>query len=150
MKDNLITLLETLKYPVYLQGSINSLDDYPQSFFTFWNFDTPESAFYDNNANRAVWGFWVYFYSVDPALVQSVPEAARKLLKQNDYILQGKANDITVDKPTHTGAMFTVYKFEEYPDEPEPAPEPTPDPEPEPEPDPEPDDSENTNNESEV
>lgn len=152
MKDNLITLLETLQYPVYLQGSINSLDDYPQSFFTFWNFDTPESAFYDNNANRAVWGFGVYFYSVDPALVQSVPEAARKLLKQNDYILQGKANDITVDKPTHTGAMFTVYKFEEYPDEPEPAPEPTPDPEPEPEPepDPEPDDSENTNNESEV
>lgn len=150
MKDNLITLLETLKYPVYLQGSINSLDDYPQSFFTYWNFDTPEAAFYNDDANRAVWGFWVYFYSVDPALVQSVPEAARKLLKQNDYILQGKANDITVDKPTHTGAMFTVYKFEEYPDEPEPAPEPTPDPEPEPEPDPEPDDSENTNNESEV
>lgn len=150
MKDNLITLLETLKYPVYLQGSINSLDDYPDSFFTFWNFDTPEAAFYNDDANRAVWGFWIYFYSVDPVLVQSVPEAARKLLKQNDYILQGKANDITVDKPTHTGAMFTVYKFEEYPDEPEPAPEPTPDPEPEPEPDPEPDDSENTNNESEV
>lgn len=150
MKDNLITLLETLKYPVYLQGSINSLDDYPDSFFTFWNFDTPEAAFYNDDANRAVWGFWIYFYSVDPVLVQSIPEAARKLLKQNDYILQGKANDITVDKPTHTGAMFTVYKFEEYPDEPEPAPEPTPDPEPEPEPDPEPDDSENTNNESEV
>ena len=124
MKNDLITLLETLKYPVYLQGSINSLDDYPQSFFTFWNFSTPEAAFYDNDANRAVWGFWIYFYSVDPALVQSVPESARKLLKQNGYILEGKANDITVDKPSHTGAFFTVYKFEEYTDEPEQTPAP--------------------------
>ena len=142
MKDELITLLETFKYPVFLQGAINNLNDYPESFFTFWNFETPEAAFYDNDANRAVWGFWVYFYSTDPALVQSAPEAARQLLIQNGWILQGKANDISVDKPTHTGAFFTVCKFEEYP---EPSPEPEPDPEPEPE-----EPAENTNNESEV
>ena len=153
MKSELITLLETLKYPVYLQGSINSLEEYPESFFTFWNFETPESAFYDNDAGRAVWGFWVYFYSTDPTLVETQPEAARKLLKANGWILQGKANDISVDKPTHTGAFFTVHKFEEYP---EPQPEPTPEPEPEPEPEPDPEDDgeneQNTNNthESEV
>lgn len=120
MKSELITILETLGYPVFLQGSINSMADYPQSFFTFWNFETPEAAFYDNSANRAVWGFWVYFYSTDPALVASQPEAARKLLKASDWILQGKANDISVDKPTHTGAFFTVYKFENYEPEEEP------------------------------
>ena len=114
VKEDLITLLETLGYPVFLQGSVNSVDDYPNSFFTVWTFETPESAYYDNDANRAVWGFWVYFYSIDPELVFTEPEKARQLLKANDWTLQGKANDISVDKPTHTGAFFTALKVEQY------------------------------------
>ena len=114
MKEQLISILATLGYPIFLQGTLQSTEDYPESFFTFWNFDTPETAFYDNDAGRAVWGFWVYFYSTSPELVESVPEQARQLLKQNNFILNGKANDIAVDKPTHTGAFFTVYVFENY------------------------------------
>lgn len=114
IKNDLVVLLETLNYPVFLQGSLNPDEQYPDSFFTFWNFSTPEAAFYDDAANRAVWGFWIYFYSIDPMLVEQIPETARQLLKQNGYILQGKPNDISVDRPTHTGAMFTVYKFENY------------------------------------
>lgn len=117
MKADLIAILEELGYPVFLQGTLQSEEDYPESFFTFWNFSTPEAAYYDNDAGRAVWGFWVYFYSTSPQLVESVPEQARKLLKQNDYILDGKAHDIAVDKPTHTGAFFTVYKYENYQEE---------------------------------
>lgn len=114
MKSELIELLQTFKFPVFLQGSLNSDEDYPDSFFTFWNFETPETAFYDNDANRAVLGFWIYFYSTDPLSVEQIPEQARQLLKQNGWILQGKANDIAVDRPTHTGAFFTVFKFENY------------------------------------
>lgn len=114
MKKILTELLETFGYPVFLQGSLNFEEDYPDSFFTFWNFDTPEKAFYDNDANQALWGFWVYFYSADPRLVEEMPEKARKLLRENGFILQGKAHDIAVDKPTHTGAFITVYKFENY------------------------------------
>jgi hypothetical protein len=117
VKADLIAILEELGYPVFLQGTLQSEEDYPESFFTFWNFSTPEAAYYDNDAGRAVWGFWVYFYSTSPQLVESVPEQARKLLKQNDYILDGKAHDIAVDKPTHTGAFFTVYKYENYQEE---------------------------------
>lgn len=117
MKSELIELLESFGFPVFLQGSLNSMDDYPDSFFTFWNFDTPEAAFYNDDANRAVWGFWVYFYSTDPHAVEQIPENARWLLKQNKWILQGKAQDIQTDKPTHTGAFFTVYKFENYQEE---------------------------------
>lgn len=117
MKEDLISILESLEYPVFLQGSLQSEEEYPESFFTFWNFGTPESAFYDNNAGRAVWGFWVYFYSTSPELCELVPEQARKLLKANNYILNGKAHDIAVDKPTHTGAFFTVYKYENYTEE---------------------------------
>ena len=114
IKNNLVVLLETLNYPVFLQGSLNPDEQYPDSFFTFWNFDTPETAFYDDAANRAVWGFWIYFYSVDPVLVEQMSEQARQLLKQHGYILQGKPNDISVDRPTHSGVMFTTYKFENY------------------------------------
>lgn len=114
MKSDLIALLQTLGYPVFLQGTLNANADYPDSFFTFWNFETPEAAYYDNDANRAVWGFWIYFYSIDPLKVETEPEIARKLLKQNGFILDGKANDISVDRPTHTGAFFSVFKFENY------------------------------------
>lgn len=114
MKALLVSLLKTFKYPVFLQGTLDSVEEYPDSFFTFWNFETPEAEFYDNEAGRAVWGFWIYFYSTSPQLVESVPEQARKLLKQNDFIIDGKPHDINVDKPTHTGVLFTVYKFENY------------------------------------
>ena len=114
IKSDLVALLESLGYPAFLQGTLNPDDKYPESFFTFWNFSTPEAAFYDDAANRAVWGFWIYFYSVDPHLVEQVPEQARKLLKQNGWILAGKPNDISVDRATHTGAIITAYTFENY------------------------------------
>lgn len=112
MKQTLTELLSGLGYPVFLQGSLNPSEPYPDSFFTFWNFNNDDTAFYDNDTHREVWGFWVYFYSTNPALVESVPEQARQILKNNGFILQGKATDISVDRPTHTGAMFTTYKFE--------------------------------------
>lgn len=114
MKEALIAILSTLGYPVFLQGSLQSTEAYPDSFFTFWNFQTPEAAFYDDEAGRAVWGFWIYFYSTSPLLVETEPEKARKALKANGYILEGKANDISVDKPTHTGTFFTCYVYENY------------------------------------
>ena len=113
MKQTLTELLSGLGYPVFLQGSLNPSEPYPDSFFTFWNFNNDDTAFYDNDTHRAVWGFWVYFYSTNPALVASVPEQARQILKNNGFILQGKATDISVDRPTHTGAMLTTYKFEQ-------------------------------------
>lgn len=114
MKAELITLLETFGYPVFLQGSLDTAENYPESFFTIWNFETPEAAFYDNDANRAVWGFWVYFYSTDPKLVEEKTEAARQLLKNNHWVPDGKQHDISVDVPTHTGAFFEIYGIENY------------------------------------
>lgn len=114
MKSELIELLERSGYPVYLQGSLNPDDNYPDSFFTFWNFDNPENEFYDNTPGGCAWGFWVYFYSTDPQLVEIVPEQARQTLRKNGWTVQGKPHDIGVDRPTHTGVFFTVYGHEKY------------------------------------
>lgn len=114
MKSELITALNSFGYPVFLQGSLDTDEAYPDSFFTFWNFETPETTFYDNDANRAVWGFWVYFYSTDPVKVEQIAEQARQSLRANGWIVGGKPADISVNKPTHTGVMFTAYIFENY------------------------------------
>lgn len=114
MKNKLITLLETFGFPVFLQGSLNENEEYPPSFFTFWNFETPEDSHYNNNASRAVWGFWVYLYSDDPAIVDEKLIEAAKLLKTNGWIIEGKGEDVVSDEPTHTGRMITCKFIENY------------------------------------
>ena len=101
MKGYLIEKLQTLGYPVYLQGTAPEV--YPDSFITFWTIDTPAAAEFDNALAVSEWRFYVYFYSTDPALVQSVPELIRKTLKAAGFTPQGKGRDLLSDEPTHTG-----------------------------------------------
>lgn len=111
MKSYLIEKLQTLKYPVYLQGT--APETYPDSFITFWTIDTPAAAEFDNALMLSEWQFYVYFYSTDPALVQSVPEKIRKTLKAAGFTPQGKGRDLLSDEPTHTGWVQQYNIFEE-------------------------------------
>ena len=103
MKEFLIGLLETFKYPVLLQGSLATDAAYPDSFFTFWNNSSNDWHPYDNEPSGFVWDFDVNFYSIDPDLVNSILESVRTLLKQNGFIVSGKGYDLASDEPTHTG-----------------------------------------------
>lgn len=82
MEDQLIQLLETFKYPVIRQGSLSEEEAYPDSFFTFWNNDSPDHAHYDNTEYGTTWDFDVNFYSTDPAKTYSILSVARKSLKE--------------------------------------------------------------------
>lgn len=112
MKDALIALLETFGYPVRLQGSLAENEAYPESFFTFWNNDTPDGSHYDNNPISYVWDFDVNFYSTSPTLVNTVLLEARNLLKTNGWIIPGKGYDVATDEPTHTGRGMNVLYLE--------------------------------------
>lgn len=112
MEDTLIALLESLTYPVYRQGSFSGTDEYPDSFFTFWNNDSPDHSHYDNENYGTDWNFSVNFYSVDPALTYSVLASARILLKQNGWVVPSKGYDVRSDKESHTGRGLTVYYLE--------------------------------------
>lgn len=114
MKNQLIEILEEFGFPVFLQGSLNDDEEYPPSFFTFWNFETPEDVHYNNSPARAVWGFWVYFYSDDPAAVdEKLAEAAEKL-RAAGWTIEGKGEDVASDEPSHTGRMITARIIENY------------------------------------
>ena len=112
MKAELISVLSTFKYPVFLQGTLSKDEAYPESFFTFWNNDSSDQNHYDNNAAAYVWDFYVNFYSTDPALVNSVILQAKELLKKSGWILSGKGYDVASDEPTHTGRGINALYLE--------------------------------------
>lgn len=110
MEDSLIELLSSLGYGVYRQGSFTEGDSYPDSFFTFWQTDSPDHAHYSNKDYGTAWRFDVNFYSVDPEKTYSVIDLARTLLKQNKWIIPSRGYDVYSDEPTHTGrGMQALY-----------------------------------------
>ena len=110
MKEELIEILETFKYPVFLQGSVSQA--YPDSFFTIWNNETSDQNHYDNDAIAYVWDFDVNFYSNDPTLVNTVPVQVKSSLKAHGWIVSGKGRDVPSDEPSHTGRGLTALYLE--------------------------------------
>lgn len=109
MDDLLINTLESLGYPVFLQGSLNDDQVYPASFFTFWNTDAPAVSFYNNSESAIEWAYDVNFYSNDPELVNTKLLEAKKLLKQAGFICTGGGHSVMSDEITHTGRGIDVY-----------------------------------------
>lgn len=112
MTEKLIAILETLGYPVRLQGSLAEDEAYPESFFTFWNNSSADGDHYDNGAIFYVWNFDVNLYSTSPALVYSALEEARIRLKAAGFIVSGKGFTVPSDEPTHTGRGLTALIIE--------------------------------------
>lgn len=108
MRKKIISLLESFGYPVHLQGSLLYIDDYPDSFFTFWNFQNNGDLFYNNETYASDFGYWVYFYSNDPALIEEKISEVKKLLKKNSFIVKGPI-DARSDIKSHTGKMLTIF-----------------------------------------
>lgn len=112
MKQELIDLLESFGYQVRLQGSLTEQEKYPDSFFTVWNNSSDDGSHYDNEAINYVWNFTVFFYSIDPTLVNTKILEAKTLLKQHGWIVGGKGYDVPSDEITHTGRAIDVLFLE--------------------------------------
>lgn len=101
--DNLIEILEAQEVPVYKQGSMSADAEYPETFITFWNPDSPDHSHYDNEDYGTEWIFNVYVYSSDPEKTYTVLDNIRIALKQAGWICQGKGFDVSSDEETHSG-----------------------------------------------
>ena len=106
------TLTEEFNLPVILQGSLSNDDAYPDAFFTFWNNDTTDNAFFDNAETQVIWDFDLNYYSNDPASVNSVLLEAKQLLKAIGFIPDGSGYDVLSDEPTHTGRGINLLFIE--------------------------------------
>lgn len=112
MEDNLIQILETLGYPVFRQGSMSDEEEYPSTFLTFWNNNSPNHAHYNNNEYGTAWDFNIFVYSEDPSKTYSVLLEARNALKEAGWITPSKGFDVDSDEATHTGRGLEVFYLE--------------------------------------
>lgn len=112
MEDTLIQILSTFNFPVIRQGSLTADEKYPDNFFTFWNADSPDHAYYDNTDYGTEWDFDVNFYSIDPNSTYMVLNSAIQALKAAGWIVTGKGYDVLSDEPTHTGRGVRVLYLE--------------------------------------
>jgi hypothetical protein len=96
------------------QGSYSDDAEYPPAFFTFWNYDTPEEGFYDNEANRAVWYWQVYYYTNDPSTLYAGLENFISKAEDAGFIAEGKGTDIPSDRSDYFGRMVAVKWVEQY------------------------------------
>lgn len=113
MEDKLIEVLSTFGYDVHRQGSLASENDYPDSFFTFWNNNSEDGNHYDNQAISCIWDFDVNFYGKDVVLVYKTIDGAINLLKQNGFIISGRGYDVPSGKQSHIGRGVNALFIEE-------------------------------------
>lgn len=99
------------------QGSYESEELLPSSFFTFWNYDTPDDGFFDNKANRRIWVWQIYFYTNNPSLIYSKLEEFIVLAKQEGFIIEGNGSDIPSGAPNYFGRMVRIRFIENYNEE---------------------------------
>ena len=112
--DLLLNTLAEFNYPIFRQGEIGADEAYPDSFFTYWNFDTPDSSHYDNKPTISDWGFWVNFFTNDAEKLFTITEQTKKKLEEAGFILTGKGEDAQSDEVTHSGRRLTAYYKEKY------------------------------------
>ena len=114
MEDLLISILETLDYPVRKQGSLLPDEPYPDSFFTFWNDSADGVSFYSNDERAILWSYSLNFYSTDPVLVNSKLMEAKRLLRNAGWVVSGAGYDVPSDEATHTGrGISLLYRQEQ-------------------------------------
>lgn len=112
VKEILITILE--KYcpdNVYLQGTLNPDEAYPDNLITFFITDSDFDAFFDNDANKINWFISVMIYSNNPVTLNEIAMNVLKDCKAAGFIPEGAGNDIPSDVETHTGwALDFIYQ----------------------------------------
>lgn len=112
MKQKIVSWLEeAFSFPVFLQGSMSQEEEYPQSFFTFWNFMS-ENKYYDNIPTGKIYGFWIYFYSDDPETMERVTKEAEQLFRSHGVIIGESWTDTKSDTETHQGEMMEIFIME--------------------------------------
>lgn len=88
---------------LFLQGTLNPEEAYPDDFVTYFISTTADTSHYDDTVHSVAWYFSVIHYSNDPAIVNTKPFELMADLRAAGFIPQGEGQDVMSDEPTHTG-----------------------------------------------
>nr|DAJ67991.1 MAG TPA: hypothetical protein [Caudoviricetes sp.] len=112
MEELLIKTIKEMGYPIIKQGSLSEDENYPETFFTFWNNTSDDGSHYDNESNTYIWDFDLNVYSSDPEKINKLLLDAKEKLIKKEFIVNGKGHDLISDEPTHTGRGINVQIIE--------------------------------------
>lgn len=107
MMNKLFQLFEEIGLPYFRQGSLSD-EDYAPSFFTFWNVDTPNDSFYDNEEHRYIEHYLVGFYTNDANRIYTQMDDFIERAKAKGFVLSGRPKDAKADKDDYFGRVCTV------------------------------------------
>ena len=89
VKQKIIDLVKTFGYgEPSLQGSFPDGENLPDSFFTYWNYES-NLRFSSNNITSTEYVFRIFFYSTNIILANSVLAKVRTLLMKNNFHCSG-------------------------------------------------------------
>lgn len=107
--QELFNLFEEMGYrDLYFRQGTLSIEMYPDSFFTFWNYDTPNLRHRDDRSKDYSINVMVYFYTKNANEIYSVMEEFITKAKEIGFIVEGKAYDTPVDKDNYFGRLVPV------------------------------------------
>lgn len=112
MWTKLEEVFEQIQLPYSRQGSFAEGETLPDSFFTFWNTDSPDEGFYDNKSHKNIWFWYVYFYTKNPAIMYSKIDEFITIAKDKGFMVDGKGKDIPSDVPDYLGRYVRVTYIE--------------------------------------
>lgn len=109
VRDKLINALETLGYPVELQGSY-AVDEIPESCITYFIAGAEDLEHYNNRPVLTGYTINVNFYSRKMSLVNAVPDLISDALLDAGFTREGPGQDGGMDKDTrHYSWLMDFY-----------------------------------------
>lgn len=92
------------------QGSLKSVDEYPKKeFFTFWNWQDDNAAFFDNTPHKRIAAFTICYYTQNPQQLYSRMDEFIHKVMQHGGIVKGRGTDCASDSPEYPGRTVDIY-----------------------------------------
>lgn len=105
--QELFNIFDEMGFPYFRQGSLSD-DNYPESFFTFWNMNTDNDSFYDNDETRYIEQFFIYFYTNNIKILYSTMDEFIKKAKDKGFVVEGGSYDTNSGKIDYFGRVCRI------------------------------------------
>lgn len=114
MWSKLEQVFNRIGLPYSRQGSYDEDATWPLSFFTFYNPNSNNQAFYDNKAHSSVWYWDVYYYTKDYGSLYTKMDELIDMAEEEGFTANGKGNDIDSERKDYAGRTVTLIYIEHH------------------------------------